>query len=93
MCTWRGGGGDGVCVNEVSEFTEGERGTACRACRIVGIIGTAGVRFDARITTEVAWFTGVRQVTINTLGIPAGLPQGIATGTWSLSKQIGQSST
>lgn len=51
---------EGRGVKEVGGFTEGERGTACRACRFVGIIGAASVRFDASITAEVAWFTGVR---------------------------------
>jgi hypothetical protein len=61
-----------VCVNEVGDCTDGERGTACRACHFVGIIGAASVGFDASITTEVAWFASVRQVTIKTLECPRG---------------------
>jgi hypothetical protein len=68
-------------------YTDGERGTACRACRFVGIAGSASVRFDASITTEVAWFT---QISISCKYRPAGLPQGVTTGSWSLSKHIGQ---
>ena len=49
-------------TDEVGDYyTDGERGTACRTCRFVGIPGAASVRFDASITTEVAWFTQVRQ--------------------------------
>jgi hypothetical protein len=49
---------DGMCVNEVGDYTERERGAACRACRFVGIAGAASVRFDASITTEVAYSRG-----------------------------------
>jgi len=34
--------------------TYGERGAACWTCRLVRIIGSAGVRFDAWMTREVA---------------------------------------
>jgi hypothetical protein len=50
-----------VCVDEVGDNTDGERVTACRACRFIGVPGAAGVRFDASITAEVAWFARVRQ--------------------------------
>ena len=53
----------------------------CRPYRLARITGAASMRFDASITTQVAWFTVVRQVTIGTLErVPTGLPQGVGRG-------------
>jgi hypothetical protein len=73
VCAVHGTGTVEGGTGEVGDYhTDGERGTACRACRFVDITGAASVRFDASITTEVAWFTGIRQVTIEVLECARG---------------------